>query len=63
LRRAWIVAPNAGDGADSGCEDWNVVEHGERDEVVRAAGIVLATLAGPDQDAMAEESPNWPTWM
>jgi hypothetical protein len=43
---------DAGDGADGRGERRNVVEHGQRDEVVGSAGIVLAALAGADQDAV-----------
>ena len=47
------IAADAGDGADGRSERRNVVEHGGHDEVVGSAGIVVAVLTGPDQDAMA----------
>ncbi|MER8460973.1 MULTISPECIES: hypothetical protein [unclassified Mesorhizobium] len=57
------VSTNPGDGTDGGGERRDIVEHAERDEVVGPAGIVLAVLAGADQDAGPEDKPNWPTWM
>ncbi|MER8556007.1 hypothetical protein [Mesorhizobium sp. M0220] len=39
-------------GTDGGGERRDVVEHVERNEVVGPAGIVLAALAGADQDAV-----------
>jgi len=43
---------DARDGADSGGEGRNVVKHGQRDEVISAAGIVFPILAGADKDTV-----------
>ena len=52
-RRKRTVSTDAGDGAHGCGERRDVVEHAKRDEVICPTGIVLATLAGPNQDAMA----------
>ena len=49
--RAWST--DAGDGADGGAQRRDIVEHAERDEMIRAAGVVFAVLACPDQDSVA----------
>ena len=43
---------DAGDCTNGSGERGNIVEHGESDEMVRAAGIVFAPLAGADQDTV-----------
>jgi predicted dinucleotide-binding enzyme len=47
-----IRSAAAGDSPDAGGKRRNIVEQCERHEMVRAAGIILSSLAGADQDAV-----------